>query len=125
MCISNLSAREKEVAHLIAKGKIKKEIAAELFISEGTAHTHYNRIRKKLNARNIADITREYILDLDNPRLILKMLFALFLQFSALWIDYEDMRRAGRSKPPKPSEKTLKLKTARPKARRNDYKFSA
>jgi len=44
----SLSARETEVLQLIAKGKSNKEIAAQLFISEGTVKTHVLSIHEKL-----------------------------------------------------------------------------
>lgn len=56
-----LSKRELQVADLIHQGKIEKEIAQELNIAENTVHTHTKRIRLKLGARNIADITRIYL----------------------------------------------------------------
>lgn len=56
-----LSGRELEVADLIHRGKIEKEIAEELFISPETVHTHAKNIRRKLGARNSADITRIFL----------------------------------------------------------------
>lgn len=47
-----LSTREMEVLTLLAKGKVKKEIAAELGISTTTVVTHVNHIYEKLDARN-------------------------------------------------------------------------
>jgi DNA-binding NarL/FixJ family response regulator len=54
-----LSAREIEVLTLIAAGKSNKEIAAQLFISEGTVKTHVLRIHEKLgvNDRTEAVVT--------------------------------------------------------------------
>ncbi len=43
-----LSAREKEILTLVAKGKIAKEIAAELHISPHTIYTHRKNILRKL-----------------------------------------------------------------------------
>ncbi len=43
-----LSAREKEILTLVAKGKVAKEIAAELFISPHTIYTHRKNILRKL-----------------------------------------------------------------------------
>ena len=43
-----LSPREKEILTLVAKGKIAKEIAAELHISPHTIYTHRKNILKKL-----------------------------------------------------------------------------
>ncbi|REJ71222.1 MAG: DNA-binding response regulator [Planctomycetota bacterium] len=47
-----LSDRECEVLSLIAEGKVKKEIAAQLGISYTTVDTHVSRIYLKLNATN-------------------------------------------------------------------------
>ena len=47
-----LTARELDVARLVAHGKTNAEIAAELFISPGTAKTHVANIQRKLGVRN-------------------------------------------------------------------------
>ena len=47
-----LSTREIEVLNLIAAGKSNKEIAALLFISEGTVKTHVLSIHEKLGVRD-------------------------------------------------------------------------
>ena len=51
-----LSARETEVAVLLAKGFINKEIADRLNISTTTVITHRKNIMEKLHARSLADI---------------------------------------------------------------------
>lgn len=53
---SILSAREIEVAILLAKGYINKEVADRLSISLTTAITHRKNIMEKLKARSLADI---------------------------------------------------------------------
>ena len=53
---AHLSAREVEVAILLAKGNINKEIADHLNISITTAITHRKNIMEKLRARSLADI---------------------------------------------------------------------
>lgn len=50
--LPDLSGREREVLHLIAKGKSNQEIGAALFITEGTVKTHVNSILAKLDARD-------------------------------------------------------------------------
>jgi two-component system NarL family response regulator len=47
-----LSVREVEVLRLVAAGKTNKEIAAALFISEGTVKTHLNSVHEKLGVRD-------------------------------------------------------------------------
>ena len=51
-----LSAREMEVAVLLAKGLINKEIGDRLHISVTTVITHRKNIMEKLHARSLADI---------------------------------------------------------------------
>lgn len=48
----NLTLREKEVAMLIIQGKLNKEIADKLSISENTVKTHIRNILKKSGASN-------------------------------------------------------------------------
>lgn len=49
-----LSAREREVLVLVAKGTTNREIAAELFISEATVKTHLTHIFAKLGTKDRA-----------------------------------------------------------------------
>jgi non-specific serine/threonine protein kinase len=51
-----LSARETEVAVLIAQGLTSREIATELVISEKTVDSHADHIRTKLGLRSRAEI---------------------------------------------------------------------
>ncbi|MBR1394292.1 MAG: response regulator transcription factor [Prevotella sp.] len=51
-----LTTREEEVAILLAKGNINKEIADRLNISITTVITHRKNIMEKLQARSLADI---------------------------------------------------------------------
>ncbi len=53
-----LSEREKNIAVMITKGKIDKQIAEELFISTLTVKTHRANIRKKLQVKNTAEMVR-------------------------------------------------------------------
>ncbi|WP_052847233.1 response regulator [Streptomyces avicenniae] len=47
-----LTERENAVARLVAQGMTNTEIAAELFITPGTAKTHVAHIQRKLGTRN-------------------------------------------------------------------------
>ncbi|WP_329355700.1 response regulator transcription factor [Streptomyces anulatus] len=49
-----LSAREREVLVLVARGTTNREIAAELFISEATVKTHLTHVFGKLGAKDRA-----------------------------------------------------------------------
>ncbi len=55
---SVLSDREKEVLQLIAEGKVSKEIASKLHLSNNTVIRHRQNIMDKLKLHNIADLTR-------------------------------------------------------------------
>jgi DNA-binding NarL/FixJ family response regulator len=54
--IDSLSAREREVADLVAQGHTNKEIAAELYLSEKTVESHLSRIFGKLGASKRAQV---------------------------------------------------------------------
>ncbi|WP_405614748.1 response regulator transcription factor [Streptomyces sp. NBC_01511] len=49
---SPLTAREQEIARLVADGLTNAEIGGKLFISAGTAKTHIANVQAKLKARN-------------------------------------------------------------------------
>ncbi len=51
-----LTTREIDVLKLVCQGKITKEIAEELFISEKTVNGHRNNILQKTGARNAAGL---------------------------------------------------------------------
>lgn len=53
-----LTAREREVFHLIVEGRTSKEIARQLDISAKTAENHRARVMEKLKAHNTVDLVR-------------------------------------------------------------------
>ena len=53
-----LSARERELVILVARGRTNAQIAAQLYISVHTVSSHLDRIRDKTGCRRRADLTR-------------------------------------------------------------------
>ena len=56
--LSKLTDREREVLQHLIIGKLNKEIAKELGISQRTVEIHRSRIREKMQARGISDLIR-------------------------------------------------------------------
>lgn len=56
--LTALSQREREVLTLVAAGRTDDQVAAELFISVKTVHSHLDRIRDKTGVRRRAELTR-------------------------------------------------------------------
>jgi len=56
--LAKLSARERELVTLVARGRTNAQIAAELFISVRTVSTHLDRILDQTGCRRRADLTR-------------------------------------------------------------------
>ena len=52
--VAALTSREREVLSLIGQGQTNTEIAAGLFVSEGTVKTHINHVFTKLQLRDRA-----------------------------------------------------------------------
>jgi DNA-binding NarL/FixJ family response regulator len=51
-----LSFREQQVIHIVAQGKLNKEIAYELHLTEGTIKEYLNRIFRKLGISNRTEL---------------------------------------------------------------------
>ena len=56
--LSLLTAREREVCQLVARGLQNKQIASELSIAEKTVKVHRGRAMQKLQLRSVADLVR-------------------------------------------------------------------
>lgn len=56
----NINEKEKEIIELIAQGLSNKEIAAELFLSEGTVRNYLSEILEKLGLRDRTQIAVFY-----------------------------------------------------------------
>lgn len=56
-----MTARELEVANLLAAGNKLPEIAAVLGLSTETVKTHVTNIKRKLGARNHVDVAVWYV----------------------------------------------------------------
>lgn len=56
--MSKLTDREREVLSHLLLGKLNKEIASDLKLSQRTVEVHRARIREKMHARGIADLIR-------------------------------------------------------------------
>lgn len=56
--MAKLTDRERSVMHHLLLGKLNKEIANELGVSQRTVEGHRSRIREKMQARGIADLIR-------------------------------------------------------------------
>ena len=54
--VAGLSAREREVAVLVADGRTNREIAARLFLSEKTIETVLSRVFRKLGVRSRVEV---------------------------------------------------------------------
>ncbi|MDA8585545.1 response regulator [Rhodobacteraceae bacterium] len=56
--LEKLTDREREVLDQLLLGKLNKEIADELNVSQRTVEGHRSRIREKMHARGVADLIR-------------------------------------------------------------------
>lgn len=96
-----LSPRQWEVAREIALGYSEKEIADRLCVSVDTVHSHARRIRKAINGRSIADVTREFVLSLDNARAYFSSVVCLLtLLFGLAFNTARDIRKPIRTRIP-------------------------
>jgi RNA polymerase sigma factor (sigma-70 family) len=54
-CFESLTRRERDVMRLVAKGRLNKQIAAEMNLSEVTIKIYRKRAMRKMEARSFAD----------------------------------------------------------------------
>ena len=84
MSIDKLSPRQYEINGLIAKGYEAKQIAGKLFLSTDTVRTHIKHIKLKTGARNIADMTRIFILSLPDAKQFFAAIVAVMLHLGIM-----------------------------------------
>lgn len=58
--LEKLTDRERDVLDQLLLGKLNKEIASELEVSQRTVEGHRSRIREKMHARSVADLIRMF-----------------------------------------------------------------
>lgn len=56
--LASLTAREQEVLPLVIRGRLSKQIAHELKLSENTVKVHRSQIMRKMSAASIVDLVR-------------------------------------------------------------------
>jgi two-component system response regulator TtrR len=56
--LGELSPREREVMELVISGRMNKQIAGELAISEKTVKAHRGRVMAKFGARSVAELVK-------------------------------------------------------------------
>lgn len=69
---ASFSAREREIADLLARGLSEKEIAEKLFISPATVNNHTRNIREKFGLNKNSEIVLLYIAERNGKKFCLK-----------------------------------------------------
>ena len=59
--VESLTKRERQVIELIVEGMLNKQMAYELSLSLSTIEAHRSSIMKKMEAKNVAQLTIEYM----------------------------------------------------------------
>ncbi|MEI6865535.1 helix-turn-helix transcriptional regulator [Flavicella sp.] len=87
-----LSKTEFKVSAYIGSGYDVKEVARELHRSYHTVASHVKNIRAKNGLKNLAEITREFVLEFGDPRHYIAMIFMLIQLGVVFSDDKEEMR---------------------------------
>jgi RNA polymerase sigma factor (sigma-70 family) len=58
-CFDLLSPRERQVMRLVVSGRLNKEIAHELGVSERTIKLHRGQVMRKMRAESLADLVKQ------------------------------------------------------------------
>lgn len=56
--MTRLSVREREIMEHVIRGRLNKQIAADLFIAEQTVKQHRGRVMEKMGVRSVAELVR-------------------------------------------------------------------
>lgn len=56
--VNRLSMREREIMMHVIRGRLNKQIAADLLIAEQTVKQHRGRVMEKMGVRSVADLVR-------------------------------------------------------------------
>lgn len=59
--VESLTKRERQILELIMQGMMNKQMAYELSLSLSTIEAHRSGIMKKMDAKNVAQLTKEYV----------------------------------------------------------------
>jgi len=57
---ATLSARERQVLRLVAQGRLNRQVASELGVTEVTVKLHRSSMMKKMGARSIGELIRAW-----------------------------------------------------------------
>lgn len=59
--MDSLTRRERQILELIMQGMMNKQMAYELSLSLSTIETHRSGVMKKMEVKNITELTKEYM----------------------------------------------------------------
>lgn len=59
--VESLTKRERQILELIMQGMMNKQMAYELSLSLSTIEAHRSGIMKKMDAKNVTQLTKEYV----------------------------------------------------------------